>query len=309
MATEDKANRQFKRTYELVIGDPSNSKGLKITGDEAKNEGLQITFNIKKHVDNKEQSNTCTLNLYNLSEDSIKYIEQDAMAVIFKVGYNGDNKVLFTGITKEVDTDHRSSNNDRKTTIKCVPSDSFTYQPKISNTFPEGTTPRQVIDYLVGESTGISKSSFNSDNIDQEFPFGYTVEGSVKSVLDELSRDYRFQYRLDGGSISINDYNRYQSPNSSSKATVISPTTGLIGVPDYASADGKRVKDDIVKKNGIKFTALINPLLSPGGAVSLKNTRIEGIYRINSASFGGDWRGNKWEVTCHCSKLPAQEAE
>lgn len=305
MAEHD--NRQFKRTYELIIGQPNSSKGLQINGSEDDNDGLQLTFNIKKHIDNKEQSNTCTINLYNLSEDSIKYIEQDSLAVILKVGYNGNNKVLFQGITSEIETDDRGNNQDRKTSIKCVPSDSLTYQPVLSKTFPENTTPRQVINFLVGQSTGINRASFNSENIDKPFPFGYPVEGTVKSILSELARDFQFQYRIDGKRLYVNDPNKFQSSNSVERAFVISPTTGLIGVPVFASADGKKIKGDDQKKSGVKFTALINPLITPGTAVSLKDSQIEGISRVNSTEFNGDWRGNRWQVTCYCSRLSGQE--
>lgn len=305
-------NLQFKRTYELLIGEINSRKGLQIIGDEDKNSGLQLTFSIKKNFNNAEQSNTCTIDLYNLSEDSIKYLSKENMAIILKVGYKGNsevssNKEIFRGIVSELETDDRSNRQDRKTSLKCVPADSITYQPRISKTFPANTTPRQVINYLVGQSGTIARASFNSDNIDKKFPFGYPVEGTVKSVLNELSRDFNFVYRIDGKRLYINDPNRYQSPNSIQRAFVISPDTGLLGVPSKASSDGKKSEDDTTKKDGIKFRSLINPLIKPGTAVSIKDTVITGIYRVNTAEYSGDWRSNRWEATYHCARLTGKE--
>lgn len=300
-------NVQFKRSYELIIGTPNSGKGLQIIGDEDANKGLQISFQVKKHIDNKENSNTCSIDLYNLSEDSIKYIQKPNMAIVFKVGYNNDNKLLFQGMISEIDTDDRSSGNDRKTTLKCVPADSLTYRPTISKTFPANTTPRQIIMYLVGQSSTITKASFNSTKIDTKFPFGYPVEGNVKSILNELARDFQFHYRIDGKRLYVSDPDKYESPNSVERAFQISPETGLLGVPTFSSSDGKKTKEDTDNRNGVKFRSLINPLITPGSAVSLRGSTIEEIVRVNSAEYKGDWRGNTWELTCHCSKLNARE--
>ncbi len=107
--------------------------------------------------------------------------------------------------------------------------------------------------------------------------------------------------------IYVNDPNRYQSPNSVERAFVISPDTGLIDVRTFASADGKKNKDDTTAKDGVKFRALLNPLLQPGQAVKIEDTNITGTYRVNTSSYSGDWRGNEWSVTCHCAKLTGSE--
>jgi hypothetical protein len=300
-------NIQYNRTYELLVGQPNSGKGIQILGDEVEETGLQIKFSVNKHIDNKENSNTCEIKITNLSEDSVNTIQKRNMAVVLKVGYNGNNKILFTGMTSEVDTDDKQSGSDRVTTIKCVPADSLFYSPVISRTFPANTTPRTIINYLIGQSTTLAKSSFNSSNIDKKFPFGYPVEGTVKQILNELSRDFDFNYRIDGNRLYVNDPNKYQSPNSIERAFVISPGTGLLGVPTFASADGKKSKEDKTAKDGVKFKALLNPLLQPGQAVSIKDTSITGTYRVNSAKFTGDWRGGSWDVTCHCSKILGTE--
>lgn len=298
---------QFYRTYKLVIGSPETNKGIVITGDDAKDSGLQMKFGIKKHIDNSEKANEASIELFNLSEESINYIQKPDIAIFLYVGYNNNNKLLFQGIIKEVDTEDRASRRDRRTTLRCTPADSLVYQPSISKTFPANTSPREIVNYIVGQSPTLSKASFNSSNIDDKFPFGYSVSGTPKEILDDLARDYNLFYRIDGRRLYISDPNRYQSPNSTERAFVISPSTGLLGVPVYASPDGKTNKDDTQRKDGIKFTALCNALIIPGSAISIKDTVINGIVRVNSCEYKGDWRGNTWQVTCWCSKLSGQE--
>lgn len=300
--------RQYNRTYELIIGQVGSNKGLQIIGNEKTNEGLQIDFTIKKHIDNKEKSNSASITLYNLSDDSIKYIERPKMAVQLKVGWDGDNKLLFSGIVDEIETINRVGGTDRKTTLRCKPADNLIYSPRISKTFPANTSPRTIVNYLVSESPSLARASFNSDRIDEKFPFGYTVEGNVKSIMDDLARDYDINYQIDNQRIVVSDLEKYRSPNSVSRAVQFTPNTGLIETPTFASADGKKTKEDKTRKDGVRFQCLINPTLNPGSAVSLKDTTINGIFRINSVTFRGTWRdSNTWYATCLCSKLNAQE--
>lgn len=300
--------KQAFRTYELIIGKPSTGKGLQIIGDEIKGLGLNISFRIKKELNNSEKTNYASIDIFNLSDDSIKYIEEDKTAIIVKVGWNGDNKLLFTGIVDEIETEDRVGSPDRKTSLRCKPTSSLIYQPTISKTFPKNTSPRDIIEYLVGQSGSIIKSAFNSENVNKRFPFGYTVNGSTKEVLDQLAIDFNFNYRIDNKRLSVSDPNRYESQNSVSRAYQFTPETGLIGIPTYASADGKKVKDDKQAKAGVKFQALINPLVTPGSAVSIQDVDLVGIYRVNSVEYNGEWRQEQpWYMTCYCSKLKGSE--
>lgn len=293
---------QFKRTYELIIGDPDNDEGLKLIGDEDADEGLNIKFRIKKFLDNKENDNKTEITIVNLSESSINYIKKEDMSVILKIGYNNNNKLVFLGNISEIETENpKGKQTDRQTKLRCVPSSSISYVPNISRSFPAKSTPRDILNFLVRQSSGISKSSFNSSNIDESFPFGYPVEGTPREVLNSLSRDFDFTYRIDGGRLSVSDPNEYESRGSKERATLISPETGLLDKPTYASPDGKKIKDAQTKKKGVKFKALLNPLLQPGQAVKLTDTDITGVYRINTVEMVGDWRRGDWEVSCWCS--------
>lgn len=292
---------QFKRTYELIIGDTSTNEGLSIKGDEDNDEGLSIRFNIKKFLDNKKSDNSADITIVNLAEKSIDFIKKPNIKIILKVGYNGDNKVIFMGDVSEIDTKESGRRVDKETKIRCIPDSNVHYSPSISRTFPENSTPRDILNFLTKQGSSISKASFNSENIDKAFPFGYTIEGTPKEILNDLSRDFNFNYRIDNKRLYVSDPNRYENPSSKENAFLISPTTGLIETPSYASPDGKKIKDADTKKEGVKFKALLNPLLQPGQAVKLESEVINGTFRINGIEMKGDWRGSDWSVTCWCA--------
>lgn len=302
----DENSRLFRRTYELVLGEP-NDTGLRIEGNEEQNEGLQLQFSIKKTINNKDDQDKASISLTNLSDDSLNYVKETSSVVILKVGYGGDNKLLFQGVIQEIESDDRLSGEDRVTTFRCLPGTNASYKPTISRTFPEETTPRQVLESLVSDSESISQASFNSDYIDDPIPFGYSIEGSTSNTLKEMSRDFGFNFRIDGDKLYIADQNKYEKPNSAQKAFVFSPVTGLKGVPTYVTGDGKEVKGAKNKRKGVKFTSLINPLVRPGSAVKLEDAPLEGIYRVNSVEYKGSWRGTTWDAVHLCSKLNAKE--
>lgn len=291
---------QFRRTYELIIGEPSTGDGLKITGDEAANEGLDIRFDIKKFVDNKGSDNTSDIYITNLAEKTLNFIKREGVKIILKVGYNGDNKVIYVGDVSEIESDQKAGKVDRETKIRCIPDANTHYSPTISKTFPSNTKVKTILNFLVGQGT-ITKGSYNSRNIEKTFPFGYTIDGTPKQILNDLSRDFNFNYRIDNKRLYVSDPNSYETKSSKDNAYLISPDTGLIGTPVYASPDGKKIKNAQTKKEGVKFSALLNPLIQPGQAVKLKSSVINGVFRVNSIEFKGQWRGGEWMVTCWCA--------
>ena len=314
--SEDKEVRFFKRTYYLIFGNPKKGEGLEIVGDEDKNEGLQITFRVRKFLNNSDQPNLMELEIVNLSEENLNYIKKETESLSLSVGYGGENVLLFTGNILEVESDyHKGGSPDKVTKITCTPSSGMIYNPSFNKTFPAGTTVKAVVDYVVKSDSNLVQSSYNSVAMNKKFPFGYTVHGTGKQVMDELSREFNFTYRIDQNRLSISDHGEYQSKSSKGNAFLLTWDTGLKKAPTYASPDGKKISLTPSKKKtsqeklkekhaGIKCTAFLNPLLVPGSAIKLEGTDHDGVYRVSGSDFSGDWRStDKWDVELYCTKL------
>ena len=69
---------QRNRQYLLTVGDTSIGEGLEINN-------LQITFDISKSSSNKDKTNSAAIEIYNLSDDSLKLIDVDYPAARFSV--------------------------------------------------------------------------------------------------------------------------------------------------------------------------------------------------------------------------------
>lgn len=287
-------SRLYNRSYQLNVGK------LEIIGNERNKEGLNISFNIKKKPDAKKSGNSATINITNLSDDNINYIRDTEPAIILRIGYDNVNKVIFKGIVKELDTDDYTGGMDRRTTLKCVPSNSVTYTPVVSMTLLPNQSVRNAVDKTI-ESSGLTVGTISASGLNNRYPHGYSIEGSPRDVLSQLGSENEFEYRIDNDTVHVTDIHGVQG--TTGNATVISPLTGLIGVPTRASPDGSKVKSDKDRKNGIRFKALANPDLQPGRLIKIENTKITGLFRIKSVTFNGDWRGGNWTAVCYCQIL------
>ena len=56
---------QINRVYELIVGNAVSGEGLQIND-------LQCTFDISKSSSNKDKTNSASIEIYNLSNESLK---------------------------------------------------------------------------------------------------------------------------------------------------------------------------------------------------------------------------------------------
>lgn len=306
--------RLFDRTYELVFGGSKDGVGFKIEGNEREGTGLELSFKIRKFLHNKTDPNIAEIEITNISDEILNRIQKECQMVSLSVGYGGNNVLLFTGNILEIEP-KQGSEVDKVTKMTCTPSSGALYTPSVNKTFPPGSTVKSVLNYIVKNDSSLVQSSYNSISIDQKFPFGYTVHGTAKQVLDDLSSEFNFTYRIDQNRLMISDYDKCQSKNSEGNAFLLTWDSGLKESPVYASADGKTVslkpskkhstKEKLKQKqSGVKCKAFLNPLLNPGTAIKIEGTRMDGVYRINGAEFTGEWRSSgTWDVELYCTKL------
>ena len=78
-------------------------------------------------------------------------------------------------------------------------------------------------------------------------------------------------------------------------------------MPFHTSETGRKQKKDPRRRRGVQFKALINTDIVPGRVVRLESDWITGYYRVNTARFSGDMRGNEWYVECFCSEVYTED--
>lgn len=290
--------RFFDRKYLLQIGDAETGQGLRIND-------LQITFKARKSVNNKKKIDQCSISIYNLSEESLAFLEKDYPVAILSCGYGDADSVvrLFYGSVVEVETSKRGT--DRITRLDITPSyTDLTFQI-LSDLVPENNTVEDGIE-LIRKKTKLAKGVYKGENLTRPIVYGYPLSGTPREMIDRICDNYDLEWRIEGEALFINDANTTET-TIRAKAPVISPTTGLIDRPYFTTGSDKKSSDDKDKKDGVVFKALLNPNVVPGRIVKIEYEDQSNYYRVEEVQFSGDFRGSDWYMECLCSKRPEAE--
>ena len=275
---------QINRAYELIVGNAVSGEGLQIND-------LQVTFDISKSSSNKDKTNSASIEIYNLSNESLKLLDVDYPAAVFSAGYRDIGiKRLFAGQVTNVTT--RKSGTDRITQILMGGAYVELNHQVLSSLVPPGRDVEEAIKQFQ-DALGVSKSVFNGVNIKSKLIYGYPLQGTPKDMLNELSEKYALDWQIDDDVLYVHDNTRGNSEKFED-AYVVSKYTGLIENAYRASGDIRRSKKDKAKIQGVQWKMLLNPDIVPGDIVLLEDVLFNGYYKVTDMRFTGDFRGASW---------------
>lgn len=297
---------QKDRIYKLTIGDYKKGAGVEITN-------LQIRFDCNKSADNKRKSNSSAVEVYNLSQTSLQLLQSDFISCVLEVGYKDTGLVmLFSGNVTDLKTVKQG--NDTITRIEIGEGYVDLNHTQLNMSIAPGKTQKDVVKELRAQMPGISDGAYAWANMNSPIPFGYPLHGSPADMMDELGESWRLEWRVSNGKLEVSDENGLVSKNKT-EAPLVNVESGLIDIPFYTSGESTKTKKDKTRRIGLQFKALLNPNLTPGKLVRVESSstatvsrnskgvvkNIEGWYRIHSAKYTGDFRGNDWYVECFCT--------
>lgn len=285
---------QRNRQYKLIIGDSQSGDALEI-------DQLQVTFDISKSTNNKNRTNSATIEVINLSEEHLKVLDTDYPAAVFEAGYldTGGPKRLFAGQLTNVST--RKSGTDIVTSIAMGSGYTFLNHDTLSDVVPPGNNVQDAIEKL-RKAIGADRGVYNGTNLNNEIIYGYPLSGTPKEMLDELAEKYQLDWQLDDGVLYVHDNDR-AATEQFQLAYVISPFTGLIERPYRVSGDKRRSKKDKVKKPGVQLKILLNPEIKAGDIIQIEEGLLKGWYKVDSIRHTGSWRGDNWMTEIKGSSL------
>lgn len=286
---------QRNRVYELIIGDYKKNDALLINS-------LQVSFEISKASSNKHKTNSCSIEIYNLSDQSLKLLGTDYPAASFKAGYadTGGAQFMFGGQVTQVTT--RKHGTDRITQILMGTGYTDLNHRVLSQITAPGRTVKDVAEDVRKNLPGVVRSVYSGTNLNNPILYGYPLMGSPREMLDELSEKYSLDWQIDGDTLYIHDNDRANSENFK-LAYVISRFTGLIESAYRISGDVRRSKKDKAKKQGVQMKLLLNPNIKAGDIVRLEDTLITGWYKVDDLRHYGSYRGNPWYTELKCSAI------
>lgn len=276
---------QKNRAYSLIFGDINTGEGFEVTS-------LNVTFDVNKSSDNKNKTNNAVIEVYNLSKEKQKLLEQPYIACVFSAGFvDTEVKRLFAGQVTNATT--RKSGTDSITQIQLGDSYVELNHNTLSKLVAPGKTYQDVIQELSKEIPGVSRTVFNGINIQSQVIDGYPLSGTAREMLDEISGSIDIEWQIDDGVMYIADAGGTHTDDLNT-AFLISEETGMIDRPYTVSGDLRRSKADKAKKGGVQVKILLNPSIVCGSLVKIEDDNFEGFYKVASLRSYGEYRGQPW---------------
>lgn len=303
---------QKDRVFSLTVGDYKTGNGLLIENPRKDDHGnlvnnpWQITFDVSKSADNKRNNgNSATIEIYNLSDSQIKLLESDYLEVNFQVGYkdSGAHTLVVGNVTE---TSTVKSGNDYVTQLRIGEGYTDLNHNQLAKMVSPGKTVKDVLEEIRQQMPGVARGAYTGTNLNNPIVFGWRLKGSPREMLMKLCEAQNLEYNINAGVLNVSSENGLLSKDTQ-LAPVLNANTGLIDLPFYTSETGRKPKKDKKRRRGVQFKALLNTDIVPGKIVKLESKWISGFFRVNTARFSGDFRGNDWYVECFCSEVQAED--
>ncbi|MGV7245049.1 phage protein [Caballeronia sp. M23-90] len=300
---------QFGRKASLIVS--SSTTGLELS---------DLRFTFKTENSEAQTPNIMRARVYNLKKETVQKIGTEFTTITLQAGYTGGNYgVIFTGTIKQTATG-RERNVDSYMDIWAADSDEWYNFAVISLSLKAGQTPEQVITAIQSAPSvnGVPVVNFANDatgliagaaaGTQQALSRGKTMFGMSRDYARDWANKYGYSWSLQNGQFVVVPVTGYRP----GEAVVLSSTTGLIGIPEATNA-------------GVRVRALLNPLIRIGCLVQIAQSDInhitmqqqglsynpntpavaglataQGTYRVMTAEFEGDTRGQAWYVDMIC---------
>lgn len=254
------------RDYELIVNDVVVRPPMRIVFD-----GFQSV---------KGELNKLNISIYNLNRDHRNALlkakdEKKNIPVRLKVGYEDRLLLIFEGQVL-VGTAHKDDA-DLVSSLECLDG-GFDYLYSFTNTVVKPGA--NIIDTILVDMPNTGKGKIGEQPVLTRPKV--LIGNSHKLIQETISEDEDFY--IDDGQLYITKENEVVS----AYIPVVKASTGLMTTPDLSG-------------NEVKFTTKMNPSLKIGRRCTTESVfapNTNGIYKIETINYKGDFTGTAWDQTC-----------
>ncbi len=265
------SDEQFLRAAEVIIGprisgqnapqEPPGAKSFKsnlvqdASDPSSFTSGFRIAFGLSK--DQQGKPNKAKITLYNLSQASRNFLEDEKLIVFLKAGYVGRISTIFFGDLSERETSRQGP--DIITILDCADQEKILQTANVQIGLGAGATNIQAFE-AAESAMGLTIPSRQKALITvKQFVNGFSFTGTAQKLMEKLVKEIGFTFSVQDGEIQILGENS----NDEQEAVLVTPDTGLIGFPTKT-------------QRGAKFKALLNPEIRVGRAIALESKQFQG---------------------------------
>lgn len=272
----------FGSIASVTVG-KEGSSGTKI-------DGLRISFNVT--ATKTSEPNVSEIQIYNLSETTrAKFIKETGLKVWLYAGYKDDTglQLVFVGDVTLVNFKYTPP--DVITIIQCGDGALALRDLKMSLSYAPGTSAQTAIKDISSRfNIPIRNTGFDASGV--SFPNGLSYVGRGKGAMNSVTNICKADWSIQKNTIQILNSDGHNNE----KVVLLSPETGLIGMPEKLEDKGFSAGSVNVIK-GYKFVSLLQPKFIPGGRMQIKSAEVNGTFKIETVDHKGDTRGDDWTTT------------
>jgi hypothetical protein len=295
--------KQWIRSVNVELGEggPLALGGFAVGATDAGS--LRMTFRVER--DEKPYPNSVRVQIYNLSPDHRKYLEdKQGIPCRITAGYRESDGVIFAGMLREAHSEHAGA--DWITTIEGGDGElnrdgDPLASGSISKTWKRGTPLAKVVQDFVKElkvdpGTSTIASAAASLITGPALAVALSVDGPILDEMTHFMRSVGLAWSVQDSALQVR-----VADAPSGIAPVISPLTGLVGTAEVRTRKITKRNPITKKKERTKVTVctgkcLLLPGLLPGQQLIVQGTATgaPALYLCTSVRHVGDTHGTDW---------------
>ena len=285
------SERNFLRTYEMKCG-PNGGAGFQIGNiHNSTEEVLHVSFSIEKS--DKETPNNAKVQIWNLSDSSLKVFESKDCIVELKAGYDNNRALILVGAVNSAVT--TQDNADRMTELDVVDGLVELRDTIISLSI---NGPVNTLDLYTSIADSMEVSIvFAPDLTFITIPNGFSFIGKAADALRTVTDCCGHNWTIQNGVLQITLPDRAVSAT----AYKLTSESGLINIPKRITiGSGKE------EKTGWEIEYLLNGSIGVNDIVYLESSTASGYFRVYKVTIDGDNVEGDWICTAQVLKIPEQ---
>lgn len=239
---------------------------------------LRIVMSVQ--VSDSSTPNRLQAKLYNLSDDSVAFLQSDGVVAQLLAGYDTP---LLLGAGEVTRVESTWQGPDRVTTVECADGrKSLTSQVNMS---VSGRVSAKGLIKDIGQKMGFKDVDLSRVD-DLELPRGFATAGKGAQALKGLTKSIGADFHVERGGLVVLP----KGQPTDRKAVLLRADSGLIGTP-------QRTKD------GIKAKCLLNPHIRSRSIVRIESREVEGFYMVRNYKHTADRFSDAWHTEVEATRI------
>lgn len=285
------ADVNFMRRYVMRFG-KQGKNGFEIGNiRSARETALHISFSVEKS--DAEDPNDAQVQIWNLSDKSLKVLDEKKCVIELKAGYGENMAVILTGtVTSAITT---QENADRMTEIAVADGMVELRDTNLSLSL-NGKVNTKTVYKRIAKEMGVP-IVFAKDLSFKKFPHGFRYVGKAKGALQKVAGYCGHKWSIQNGVLQVTLPGRAVS----ARAYLLSSDTGLIGIPKRIT-----IGSDDDAQTGWEVEYFLNGAIGINDVVQLKSSNASGYFRVYKVTIDGDNVEGDWICTAQLLRIKNQ---